>query len=250
MVPLRLIQFIVNLTMIKRQFKLKKIIFLIAISIASVPSVIKAQVYEKTTVHAGANLSEASYYLFPSFTDATVKLKKGELISKMNFNLLICQMQFINEHGDTLNIARPADIDTIALDSSLFFYKDEGYYEIFAAADFVKLAVVRKVSYEALKNGAFGLASHSGAGIESYTSFISQSGEKQLVLNEDVNILKETTYFLIDSNGEKLKANKSNFLKLFSKDKQLIEAYLKQSKFNFDKQSDLKKLFHFCIHLV
>jgi hypothetical protein len=69
---------------------------------------VKAQVFRKKIVHSGESISDRSYYLFPSFADATVKLKAGgSLSSKMNFNLLICDMQFINPANDTLVISNP-----------------------------------------------------------------------------------------------------------------------------------------------
>ena len=101
---------------------MKKYISLTVIIIIAFLSSLKAQVYDKKTVHAGQSLSEVSYYLFPSFRDAKVQFKKGgELVSKLNFNLLICQMQFIDPKGDTLNLTRLEDIDEIDFDSTFFF---------------------------------------------------------------------------------------------------------------------------------
>ncbi|KAA9042157.1 hypothetical protein FW778_09115 [Ginsengibacter hankyongi] len=155
-----------------------KYISLTALLILSFFSSLHAQVYEKRTVHAGESLPEVSYYLFPSFTAATVKFKNGgEMVSQMNFNMLICQMQFIDPHGDTLNVAKLADIDTIAFDSVSFFY-NKGYYEIVAAANGIKLAVLRKASYEPVKIGALGIRNHSGAGVEDYSSFLFKSTQR------------------------------------------------------------------------
>lgn len=209
-------------------------------------SSLRAQVYEKQTVHAGETLPEVSYYLFPAFRHAKVKLKQGgELVSQMNFNMLICQMQFIDAHGDTLNIAKPADIDSIAFDSSTFFY-NKGYYEIVATSNTVKLAVLRKVSYEAVKIGALGIRNSSGAGVQDYASFLSQSTERKLTLNEDIDITRETSYFLIANDGELVKASKTAFLKLFPNKADAVKNYIKKDKPNFNRQDDLKKLLGFC----
>ena len=229
---------------------MKKIIFLSAILITSFFSLLHAQVYEKKTVHAGESLSDLSYYLFPSFKDAEVKFKKGgELSAKMNFNLLICQMQFIDPHGDTLNIAKPQDIYVIDFDSSSFFY-DKGYCEILETCDSIELAVLRKVTYEPIKIGALGLRNHSGTGTENYTSFLNNASEKQLTVNEDIDIEKETTFFLIPNNKEMIKATKPGFLKVFPQSSQFIQTYIKENKPVFNKESDLKKLFVFCKSLA
>ena len=86
---------------------------------------LKAQVYRKKIVHAGETISDRSYYLFPSFTDARVKLKTGgSLSSKMNFNLLICEMQFISPGNDTLVISNPENVDSILFSNNTFFFNN------------------------------------------------------------------------------------------------------------------------------
>jgi len=228
---------------------MKKCISLTAIITVVFLFSLQAQVYEKKTVHAGRSLAEVSYYLFPSFRDAKVQFKKGgELVSKLNFNLLICQMQFIDPKGDTLNLARPDDIDEIDFDSTSFFY-DKGYYQVLANINGARLAVLRKVSYEPIKIGALGLRNHSGTGTEEEGSFVHKSGDKELTLNEDVDITKETTYFLIAGNGEIIKASRPGFLKMISKNSQSIKTYIKENKPDFNKESDLKKIFSFCTNV-
>ncbi len=228
---------------------MKKYISLTVIIIIAFLSSLKAQVYDKKTVHAGQSLSEVSYYLFPSFRDAKVQFKKGgELVSKLNFNLLICQMQFIDPKGDTLNLTRLEDIDEIDFDSTSFFY-DKGYYQVLANIDGTQLAVLRKVSYEPIKIGALGLRNHSGTGTEEEGSFVHKSGDKELTLNEDVDITRESIFFLIVANNGMIKANKSGFLKAFSKNSQLVKTYIKANKPDFNKVNDLKKLFEFCTNV-
>ena len=228
---------------------MKKYISLTAIIFITFLSSLKAQVYDRKTVHAGESLAEVSYYLFPTFRDAKVQFKKGgELVSKLNFNLLICQMQFIDPKGDTLNLTRLEDIDEIDFDSTSFFY-DKGYYQVLANIDGLRLAVLRKVSYEPIKIGALGLRNHSGTGTEEEGSFVHKSGDKELTLNEDVDIIRATSFFLIAGSGEMIKANRSGFVKVFSKNGQAIKTYIKENKPDFNKESDLKKLFDVCINV-
>jgi len=204
-----------------------------------------AQTYEKRTIKAGENWFDYAYYLFPSFTDGTARIKDGgQLKSKMNFNMLLCQMQFINAHGDTLNIANPSEIDSIRLNNKSFFYKN-GYFEILDEYGSVKLMVSRSVKYEPVKIGAMGIPSH-GTSIDSYATLRDQNDTKLLILNEDLDVVLESSYFLTKNNGDLVVASKSNFLNLFEKNKQSIEGYLKLNKPNFNKQSDLQKLFDFC----
>lgn len=207
---------------------------------------IRAQTFDKQSFKQGENLAAFFYYRCPAFTKAKVKLKTGEeLVSPLNFNLLLCQLQFINPKGDTLDIATPEEIDSVQLCSSTFFY-DKGYYEIFAATTSVRLAVLRKITFQPVKIGAMGMRNQNGVGIQSYTTLTAQGVERQLTINEDIDIYKETTYFLIDHSGEKTKATKAGFIKLFPGKTDAITQFVKENKISFSKDTDLKKLFDFC----
>jgi hypothetical protein len=82
-----------------------------------------AQVTERKIIHAGDNLSDYFTYRFPSFEEATVLFKNGGTLKyKMNFNMLLFSMQFIDPQGDTLEIAKPETIDSIRLNNSTFFF--------------------------------------------------------------------------------------------------------------------------------
>lgn len=142
-------------------------------------------------------------------------------------------MQFIGTANDTLSIAKPGETNSILLNNAVFFF-NKGYYEIITSAGNVKLAVLRKVNYEPIKIGALGVPSHSGTGIQSYSSLVTTVGQRQLVVNEDIEITKETAYFLINCNNtEMIKANKSGFLKLFPHSNQPLQTYFRQNKIDF-----------------
>jgi hypothetical protein len=226
---------------------MKKIVVAIILLSSFLSREIKAQGFDKQSFRQGENLAAFFYYRCPAFTKAKVKLKTGEeLVSPVNFNLLLCQLQFINPQGDTLDIATPDEIDSVQLCSGTFFY-DKGYYEIFAATASVRLAVLRKITFQPVKIGAMGMRNQNGVGVQSYTTLTAQGVERQLTINEDIDIYKETTYFLIDHSGEKIKASKAAFMKLFPGKADAITQYLKENKVSFTKESDLKKLFDFCV---
>jgi len=224
---------------------MKKYFFLSLVFCVSQIFSLSAQSYERRTIKAGETLADNAYYLFPSFTDGVVKMKDGgKSLSKLNFNMLLCQMQFINEHGDTMNIADPLAIDSIIINGKSFFYK-KGYCEILYNADSLNLIVSRNVSYEPVKIGAMGLSSHGGS-IDSYATIRDDNNSKQLTINQDIYVVIESTYFLMNDKAEMLNASKSNFLSLFEKNKEAIKEYLKSNKTNYNKEADLKRLFVFC----
>lgn len=222
--------------------------FLLLCSILFISFAGYAQTYTKKTVYSGESIVDKSYFLFPSFENAAVKMKNGgSMVYKMNFNLLICAMQFIDTNNDTLVIAKPAEVDTITLNDQQFYFND-GYYQVLTNTDSAKLVVLRTASYDALKIGALGLPSHSGSGIQSYSTLETYLGERKLTVNEDVEVTDETNYFLINNSGEKIKADKAGFIKFFPAKASSISSYLKQNNIKFSKAPDLIKLFNYCIH--
>ena len=205
----------------------------------------KAQIYERRSVQSGQSLSAYNYYLFPSFSNATVKLKNsGNLAYKMNFNMLVCQMQFIGSHDDTLNLLQPDQVDSIYLNNSVFFYDrdNDGYIQIYPGNVPLRLAVLRKVTYEPVKMGAL------RAGFASYSEPLGSSGPKDVGMDDNIDVVKETIYYIVGSKNEMTVASKSNFLKLFEMNKKEVELFIKRNKINLDKDYDLQKLLTFCLN--
>jgi hypothetical protein len=229
-------------------FTMKKYYLLLFMLICTF-NITHAQVYTKKTMHTGETIASRSYYLFPAFINTVVKLKNGGTLNcTINFNLLICEIQFIGPHKDTLVLSKPGEVDSIICDSSVFFFKN-GFYQIVASSDSVRLAVLRIASYVPVQIGALGLPSHSGTGTQNYTSVDTYAGSKNLVINEDVEITTKTAYFLITPDKEMVKVNKAGFMKTFPSKEASIQTYLKQNKMDFNKETDLKKLFAYCTTL-
>lgn len=212
---------------------------------------VTSQVNDKKVIQADENISDYFIYRFPSFEKATILFKNGSSsIYKMNFNMLLCTMQFIDPKGDTLEISKPEDIDSIRLNNSTFFFKG-AYFEVLAAVDSVKLVVSRKAKFESIKIGAMGLPSRN-TGIDNYDSYSSNDKQyntpTQLRINQNINAYQKTEFFLTSNKDEFIKATKPSFLKIFYADKNGIEKFIRSNKINFNKQVDLIKLFRFCTH--
>lgn len=206
-----------------------------------------AQKTDKMILHAGDSLSKYYRYLFPSFGDAVVKMRDGRsVVYKMNFNLLLCDMQFINRRGDTVVITNPADVDSIRLDSCSFIYDyQKGYFQILAVSDPVCLAIHRHVTFEPVPKGAYGSNSSTG-GVEMLNSVSNRGGTIPLVLNEDIYVLESTSFFLYYKGGGLEKAGKAAFMRIYNGGKASLDQFIKTKKIDFNKQGDLEDLFHFC----
>ena len=79
----------------------------------------------------------------------------------------------------------------------------------------------------------------------SYTDGRDAAKSKDLIMNEDVVLRKETQYYFGDKYNHFVRATKKKLLDLFPKEEQRIENYLKENKVNFDKKDDLEKLAQF-----
>jgi hypothetical protein len=206
-----------------------------------------AQAYDRTIISGGDSISHHYSYLFPSFREAMVKFRDGRSFTyQMNFNTLLCDMQFINTKGDTLTITNGVDVDSILLDSSYFIFDyRKGYFQIVAVSDAARLAIYRRSTFEPVQKGGMGEAKQSG-GVEMINSVSGRQGTIPLVLNQDIYVVKKTTYLLIYKSGEMENAGRAAFMKIYDGDKKSFEQYVKANKINFNEQGDLEKLFNFC----
>ena len=212
----------------------------------------QAQVTEKVTVKAGedleAVLSSHGMYRFPSFKNGIVALRDGSTAgARMNFNIFLGEIQFIDPKGDTLVIADPETIDSIAIDTSLFYYK-KGYLQVIANYNAAKLVMKQKIEFRPVKIGAYGNQS-PGASIENYgrattTPYINNN---HLTLNEDIIVIKETSYSLIYKKYREAAATRSGFLTAFPDNKKRIDDYLTVNKIDFKNEGDLRKLLFICV---
>ncbi len=206
-----------------------------------------AQIFEKTVIHSGDSLSKHFTYLFPSFGDGRVKMRDGRsVVYKMNFNLLLCDMEFIDAKGDSLVIDNPVEIDSILLDSCSFIYVyKKGYFQILAVSGDVSLAVSRVGAFEPVPFGGKGEKMSTG-GVEMYNSIATRQGMMPLLFNQDIYALRTTSFLILYMGGQTENAKKSAFMRIYHGDKKTFDQFVKTNTIDFNKQGDLEKLFHFC----
>ena len=208
-----------------------------------------AQKTETIRVKAGEDISKIislnGIYRFASFTTATY-LKNNNITSsaKLNYNLFTGEMQYLNLNGDTMTIANAAEIDHIKIQGVAFYYRN-GYKEVVADYDSVKLAVEPDIKLEYEKIGLYG-QSNGAQDVINVSSYNSDTNIFQLTLGQDAVVRKKTTYYLFNKNEPPVIATKKSFLKIFNKNKPAINKYIEDYKVNFNKQEDLKNLLTYC----
>jgi len=209
-----------------------------------------AQISETITVKAGedlsAILSSHGLYKFPSFIYGTVLFKDGTSTkAKMNFNVFLNDMQFIDNKGDTLAIDNASLIDSLKLDSNVFYYQ-KGYFYIVKDYSDIKLVMQEKINFENVKKGAYGLPSRASS-IDTYGGATSGFNSiNQYILNEDIIVKKETTYRLAYKKFRSEPATRTGFLNVFHDIKKETSDFIETNNINFKRESDIKKLFDFC----
>ena len=213
---------------------------------------LSAQDSTLVTIKAGNRvrdvLTPSDMYHYPQFTDGNVILRDGKVIGvKMNYSRLFDQMLFINHKGDTLALADEKNIKLISIDQDTFYY-DGGYMRIIIDNDFVKLAEkkvwvvadVRKIGTHNTPKNTVAITS-----LTHYTDGTDAAKSRDLLLNEDILLRKETQYYVGNAYNHFVRAGKKRLQQLFPKEEINIENYLKTNKVNFDKRDDLEKLVQF-----
>ena len=197
-------------------------------------------------------LTSGDIYYYPEFTNGNVYFKGGEkAVAKMNYTRLFDQMLFIDPKGDTLALADEKIIKFIIIERDTFYY-DEGYMRLIADDGGIKLAVkeiwvvadVRKIGTHNRPTSTVAISS-----LTSITNGKDAAKSKDLILNEDIVLRKETQYYFGNEYGHFVPATRKRLLQLFPKGQRRIGNYLKDSKVDFNKKDDVEKLYQFLSQL-
>ena len=193
-------------------------------------------------------LKSSDIFFYPQFIYSKILFKDGKVADPyMNYNRLYDQMLFINDKGDTLAVTDVKNIEFIVNDWDIFFYNG-GYLRLVADDTVIKLA--EKQIWEVAdirKMGTFNTPTNTVAitSVGYFSDGRDAAKSKELILNAETLLRKETQYYFGDKYNHFVRASKKKLMDLFPKDEQRIENYLKENKVKFDKKDDLEKLCKF-----
>ena len=168
------------------------------------------------TIKAGEDISALNghIYKYPQFAHGKVYFNDGSIArSKMNFNLLLEAIQFIDEKGDTLALANETTIRylTVGIDT---FFVHEGYLQLLSTYGDIKLATKQKIKFLDEKNiGAYGLSTSTHT-IDNYNTLRAYN-TYTLKINKDLVYSKERKYYFSGGDDNFVIVNKKNLLKVF-----------------------------------
>jgi len=200
-------------------------------------------------IRAGTSVKESvsitDLYQYPQFIHSKVFFKFGDsTMTRLNYNKLLDEMQFIDFKGDTLGIANTAMLRLIRINDDVFYY-DNGYVKLIKDTNGIKLAAKQTLRV-ASKNkiGAYDMSNPTSA-IDSYGTFVDQRGVYNLVPRADIILVKKTQYYFGDKYNRFVLATRKNLMEQFSKQSKTLNTYLKENNVDLNRKEDLEKLLQF-----
>jgi hypothetical protein len=186
-------------------------------------------------------------YVFPLFKQGTVYLRDGTFSNqKLNYNVMLNEMQFIGTNGDTLSIAEPVLIKNIIIDTTVYQY-DKTYLQVLLEIDSYKLASKEIMIQSPYRTrGGYNVPTATSA-ITTFGNIASARGNARLQINKDVQFEKETSFFISNKFNRFYKADKKAFLNIFDDRKSNLQKYLIDNNIDYQKKEDLVKLLRFCV---
>ena len=195
----------------------------------------------------------AERYRYGQFRDGKILYQNGASANaRFNYNIVLGEMQFIDQRGDTLAVASEPVVRMVGVGSDVFWFdRSQGFMELVGEETPVKLAVKHGLkTVKSERKGGYGQSSGTSA-ITNYQFYSSgNTSVRALDIKGDVLLSKDKSFFLIDQNGRAWPANRASVLKVFSKQRDTLKTYLDRESIDFKQQDDMKKLLKYCSNLL
>ena len=229
---------------------MKRYIFLLLLF----PGWVSAQNKQILEATSGEDLSEKvsaqMQYLFPEFTNGDVFYKGNKGSGKLNYNMLLGEMQFV-ENNQIQTLDNVKDVILVTINNRKFYpFNDKEFTESLLTTGDYQLRVRRKGNVASHgKKGAYGTYSATSS-ITSYSSIKSDSHMYDLSVKEEVLISLNSFYYIVGTNGKHVQIrNIKAFVKFFPSYHAQIEQFVKDRNIRFDHEDDLKALLEYCSKL-
>ncbi len=230
---------------------MKKSLTLLIISFFATAT-IQAQSNEAIRVKTGEKMQEKDKYLFDQFKTGTVHYRNGNSpTARLNFNLLLREMQFLAPAGDTMSLADEQTIRQIDLGGGTYVYDQKNnVLKLLGTYGSAGLALEQSLKVANVdKEGGYGMSSGASS-IRTYNSYPTGNGSmSKLEIKGDVVFSRQQIYYLINQNNLTFPASRKSILKMFPKQKSAVEKYLDEHPVQFNQEEDLRGLLEFCAGL-
>ncbi|GAB3181582.1 hypothetical protein [Telluribacter humicola] len=229
--------------MLPSQFTLKVVIasahLVIACSSASLAQS-RNNSADTTTVNYDAKLIQRNY-CYPSFITSTVTFKDSSVVqAPLNYNMLLREMHFLTEAGDTMALANGGGIAHIQIKEDLFqFVAPYGF--LWIVASFRNLNLSAQLMTETRVVGSGTLAKTVMIAMDK-----DSTGSTRIRDMRGQTIYAHLThYFLVDKNSTPYKVSKPNLQKLYPNYRREINQYINKNSNSLTKREELIKLLQY-----
>lgn len=230
---------------------MKRFLILLVISPFAVFT-IQAQSSEVIRVKSGQKMQEKDKYLYDQFKTGTVHYRNGNSpTARLNYNLMLREMQFLTPVKDTMSLADEQTIRQIDLGGDAYIYDQKNtLLKVVGTYGTASLALEQSLKVANVdKEGGYGMSSGASS-IRTYNSYPTGNGSTaKLEMKGDVVFSRQQTYFFINQNNLAFPTSRKSLLKLFPKQKSAIEKYLDEHPVQFNVVEDLQRVLEFCAGL-
>ncbi len=200
----------------------------------------QAQRGETITVKGGEQLSKV-VYLLDEFETGTVMFTTGKRATpRMNYNMLTCKVQFMDETDTVLDIDNPEEISSISLGGKTYVYGNNSYTQYVALYGDVALT---RQPYLLLRDrlATSGYGGQSSTTSASSLSNMEQSVDYTLPVGE-TRVYEKTVALFLMKNGRQVPLSQKNLAKFFPKQKAAITEYLSENDVNLGDEEHVKAM--------
>lgn len=182
-------------------------------------------------------------YLYPDFVQGTVLFRNNSASDgRLNYNILLNEVQFINARGDTMSLADEATIRHISLTKDTFYY-NKGYVKQLDGNASVKLAEREFFKEFVQKPAAYDMS--SGTSSVNTISAIVVDRAYNLNTEQEVVLVKSKAFFFGNKYNDFVLANRKNLFRMFPDQRKDIIRFLDSERIDFGKKQDMEKLLFF-----
>lgn len=208
---------------------------LIVLTLFTVCSIFHVQAQPET------NRKELYHYIFPNFTEGTVKKKSGEIIKTLlNYNTITEEMIF-QQAGTYMALDKIESIDSVSIQNKTFIPAGKVFYEV---ATYTPVALFIQHKTEIIppgNNTGFGTTQTSA--VSNLNNIISTGGAYQLKLPDEFKLRPKTEYWL-NKDGSYLNIkNLKQVEAVFPQKAALIKDFVKANKLSFNKPEGMDRYF-------
>jgi hypothetical protein len=186
-----------------------------------------------------------SQYLFPGFSNGTVRFKTGPARdAMMNYNMLSEKMVF-EKGGKYFDLVSTETIDTVYLRNRKFIPSDKVFLEVVLSGKIPFFIQHRADLMSPGKQAGYGGTSQTSA-TTSITTLQTTGGIYNLKLPDDYTVKASPIYWILVKGNMGKFLNERQFLKILRENQIEIKKFIKENKISFDKRDDLIRLITYC----